>query len=55
LKQQHRLYRDAQNDYWQARSRRARRVLAARKAAKTTLIILIAVVVLGAGAVLLSK
>jgi hypothetical protein len=53
-KQQHRLYRDAQNDYWEARARRARRVLAARKAARTTLLILIVVVVLGVAAVILN-
>jgi hypothetical protein len=52
-KQQHRLYRDAQNDYWEARARRARRILAARKAARTTLLILIVVVVLGVAAVIL--
>jgi hypothetical protein len=54
LKQQHRLYRDAQNDYWEARSRRARRILAARKAAKKALFILIPVVLLGAVAVSVS-
>lgn len=54
MRQQHRLYRDAQNDYWQARSRRAHRILAARKAARTALAVLTVVVVLGAGAVLFS-
>jgi hypothetical protein len=53
LKQQNRLYRDAQNDYWEARSRRARRSLAARKAARIALSILVAVLVLGAVAVML--
>jgi hypothetical protein len=53
LRQQHRLYRDAQNDYWEARSRRAHRILAARKAARTALLILIVVVVLGVAAVIL--
>jgi hypothetical protein len=53
-KQQHSLYRDAQNDYWEARARRARRVLAARKAARATMSILIVVLILGVGAVILN-
>lgn len=53
-KQQHRLYRDAQNDYWEARARRARRTLAVRKAARTATSVLIVVAVLGAGAVILN-
>jgi hypothetical protein len=54
-KQQHSLYRDAQNDYWEARARRARRTLAARKAVKTAMSILIVALVLGAGAVILNE
>ena len=54
LKQEHHLYRDAQNAYWEARSRRARRVLAVRRAVRTGLLILIVVGVLGAAAVILS-
>jgi hypothetical protein len=53
-KQQHSLYRDAQNDYWEARARRARRTLAARKAVKRAMSILIVALVLGVGAVILN-
>jgi len=57
LRQQNRLYRDVQNDYWEARARRARRarrVLAVRKTARTAMSVLIVVVVLGATAAIFS-
>jgi hypothetical protein len=45
--QPHRLYRDAQNDYWEARAHRARRTLAFRRFLRVvlTLVIIAAVVV----------
>ena len=45
--QPHRLYRDTQNDYWEARARRARRTLAFRRFLRValTLVIIAAVVV----------
>lgn len=52
MRQRHRLTGTPRNDYWEARSRCARRTLAARKAAETALSILIVVVVRGAIAVI---
>ena len=47
---QHRLYRETQDDYWAARSRRARRVLALRRARNVVLtLIVIAALIAGAG------
>lgn len=48
-KPQPRLYRDAQNDYWAARSRRAHRLLAFRRFVRVVLtIVIVAAVVVGA-------
>lgn len=45
-----RLYREAQNDYWEARSRRARRMLAARRFFRVVLAAVIAAAIIaGAG------
>ena len=45
-----RLYREAQNDYWEARSRRARRMLAVRSFARVVLAAVIAAAIIaGAG------
>ena len=47
-RKQHRLYREAQDDYWAARSRRARRVLAFRRSLRVALaVVLVAAVVAG--------
>ncbi|MCL2585033.1 MAG: hypothetical protein FWE35_21540 [Streptosporangiales bacterium] len=43
-----RLYRDAKNDYWQVRSRRARRTLAVRRFARAVVIVAAIAVVLAA-------
>lgn len=45
-KQQHRLYRDAQNDYWEARSRRAHRLLAFRRFVRVVFALVIAAAVI---------
>ena len=46
----HRLYRDAQNDYWDGRARRARRTLALRRSLRVVLAVaIIAAVIIGAG------
>jgi hypothetical protein len=48
--QPHRLYRDAQSDYWEGRARRARRTLAFRRFLRVVLaLVIIAVVVAVAG------
>lgn len=44
--QRHRLYREAQNDYWEARSRRARRVLAFRRFLRIVAVIVIAAAII---------
>jgi len=49
VRSQHRLYREAQNDYWEARSRRARRMLAfSRLARVVAAVVAVAVVIAGA-------
>jgi hypothetical protein len=51
--QQHRLYRDTQNDYWEGRARRARRALAFRRFLRVVLtIVVVAAVVVGASYVI---
>lgn len=46
MKKQHRLYREAQDDYWARRSRRARRALAFRRFLRVVLAIVIAAVII---------
>jgi predicted membrane-bound mannosyltransferase len=47
--QQHRSYRDTQNDYWAARSHRAHRVLAFRRSVRVILTVVVAAaIVVGA-------
>lgn len=46
MRTQRRLYRETQDDYWEARSRRARRILGFRSAAKTAGSVLIVLAVL---------
>jgi hypothetical protein len=50
VKSQHRLYREAQNDYWEARSRRARRILAFRRLARVVAAVVTAAVVIAGAA-----
>lgn len=49
MKPQHRLYRDAQNDYWEARSRRARHTLAFRRYARRVLLGAVIAALVGGG------
>lgn len=46
MRSQHRLYRDAQNDYWEARARRARRILAFRRFIRVAAAVVIAVMII---------